>query len=76
MIESFYFKGKKNKRNKFDISNNVKTITNRLYPKKVKQNNTEENKEKIIVINKESLMLMDDKNIFSKRKKISKKNKK
>ena len=56
-LESFSFKKRKNKNDKFIVSNNIKAITNRLYPKVIKTNTSEENKDKIIIINKNGLQL-------------------
>ena len=71
-LESFTFKRKKNHKEKFIISNNAKSITNRLFPKNNKTNPSEENKDKIIIINKENLKL-NDKNFYSTKNKHIKK---
>ena len=71
-LESFTFKRKKNHKGKFIISNNAKSITSRLYPKNNKTNSSEENKDKIIIINKENLKL-NDKNFYSTKNKHIKK---
>ena len=47
-IESFIVKRKKNKRDKFNVPNNIEIITNRLYPKVFKTVPYSENKEKPI----------------------------
>ena len=72
-LESFNFKRKKNHKEKFIISNNAKSITSRLYPEINKTNASEENKEKIIIINKESLKLNDKNFSYTKKKHIKKK---
>ena len=49
--DSFFIKKRKNnKYNKFNVPNNIKSITNRLYPKVIKTDTSEESKEKIIII--------------------------
>ena len=72
-LESFIFKRNKNNKHKFIVSNNVRTITSRLYPKINKTDTSSENKDKIIIINKQNLKL-NDKN-FSNTKNIHKKKK-
>ena len=71
-LESFTFKRKKNHKEKFIISNNAKSNTSRLFPKNNKPNPSEENKDKIIIINKENLKL-NDKNFYSTKNKHIKK---
>ena len=67
-IESFIFKRKKNEKDKFIISNNVRSITNRLYTKINKTESSINNKKKIIIIKKENHQL-NNKNISSLKKK-------
>ena len=55
-LETFFFKRKKNGKEKFIVSNNIKSLTNRLYPKNNQTHTSSENKDKMFIA-KENLKL-------------------
>ena len=71
-LESLFFKRKKNDKDKFILSNNIRSITNRLYNKVNKTEPSRNNKEKINIIKKENHQL-NNKKISGIKNKILKK---